>query len=461
MGHGWEPPTVGTAPARKTRKGAAVIARTGAPVVLLVGGGYVGLYAALALERLLEPGEADVVLVNPESFMVYQPLLPEVASGTVEARHAIVPLRRALRRTRILTGRVVGVDHGRRAATVRPGRGPEYEIRYDHAVFGVGSVTRVLPIPGVADRAVGFTSVAEALHLHNHVLAQLETAEAAIDEDSRRCALTFTFVGGGYTGVEALAELEDMARSACAQLPTVTPDELRWVLVEASQRILPTVAQPLADQALQTLRARDIEVRLATTMETCEDGRVRLSDGEEFRSDTIVWVTGMQPHELVTELDLPTSDDGALRVDRTLRVEGTEGAWAAGDNAAVPDGHGGVFPATAQHAQRQGTHLGRNLTAVLRGQPPQPFAYESLGEMITLGHGKGVASLRGHHLAGWLPWLLRRLYYAGQIPTWNRKLRVLADWLASIPFRREVASLGTVEHPGGPFSEATRQSDVA
>lgn len=437
-----------------------MIARTGAPVVLLVGGGYVGLYTALTLERLLEPGEADVVLVNPENFMVYQPLLPEVASGTVEARHAIVALRRALRRTHILTGLVLGVDHERQVATVRPRSGPEYQIHYDHVVFGVGSVTRVLPIPGVADRAVGFTSVAEALHLRNHVLAQLETAEAAVDAESRRCALTFTFCGGGYTGVEALAELEDMARSACAQLPTVTPDELRWVLVEASDRILPTVVRPLADQAVQTLRARDIEVRLATTMETCEGGTVRLSDGEEFRSDTIVWVTGMRPHALVSELGFPTADNGALLVDRALRVEGTERAWAAGDNAAVPDGDGGTYPATAQHAQRQGTHLGRNLTAALRGHQAQPFAYESLGEMITLGHGKGVASIRGHHLVGRLPWLLRRLYYAGQIPTWNLKLRVLADWLASIPFRRDVTSLGTIEHPGGPLVEAARQSEV-
>jgi NADH dehydrogenase len=427
---------------------------TGAPRILIAGGGYVGLYTALELERRLQPGEADLLLVNPENYMVYQPLLPEVASGTIEPRHALVPLRTALRRTHIVTGRLAGLDHDAGAATIeRPGDHP-FDLGYDHVVLGIGSITRVLPVPGLERHSVGFKTITEAIHLRNRVLHRLETAESTTDTQVRRRALTFVFVGGGYTGVEALAELEDMARSACRWFPTISPDEMRWVLVEATDRILPTVSADLGQHALQVLRSRGVEVLLETTLEEVEDGRLTLSDGEVIDSDTLVWVAGVVPNPLVGELGVPTDDTGLVQVDRTLQVDGSPGVWAAGDNAAVPDGQGGFHPPTAQHAQREGRQIGANIARVLRDEEPQPFSYDSPGEMITLGHRKGVADLYGRKLRGLPVWVLRRLYYVGQVPTAKRKLRILLDWLVDLPFPRDVVGLGSVEEPQRPMREA-------
>jgi NADH dehydrogenase len=433
-------------------------ATTGAPRILIAGGGYVGLYAALELERRLDRGEADIVLVNPENYMTYQPLLPEVASGTLEPRHAVVPLRTALRRTHIVTGRLTDLAPSERRATIEPMGGDPYDLDYDHVVIGVGAITRVLPVPGLEEHSVGFQTVTEAIHLRNHVLDRLEAAEANNDGDARRRALTFVFVGGGYTGVEALAELQDMASSACRYFPTISPHEMRWVLVEATDRILPTVSEELATYSLRVLRSRGIEVLLETTLESVEDGVLTLSDEQVLGADTLVWVAGVSPNNLVVELGLPVDDKGLVQVEQTLRVRGVEGAWAAGDNAAVPDGEGGFHPPTAQHAQREGTQIGRNIAAVIRGGEPQPFEYTSPGEMITLGHRKGVATMFGRQLRGTHIWALRRLYYVGQVPTFKRKLRILLDWIVDLPFPRDVVGLGSVERPQEPLQDAAEQS---
>jgi NADH:ubiquinone reductase (H+-translocating) len=435
--------------------------RTGAPRVLIAGGGYVGLYAALELEKRLEPGEADIVLVNPENYMVYQPLLPEVASGTLEPRHAVVPLRTALRRTQIISGRLAGLDHTTRSATIeRPADDP-FELAYDHVVIGIGSMTRVLPVDGLEEHSVGFKTITEAIHLRNHVLNRLEAAEASRDAEVRRRALTFVFVGGGYTGVEALAELEDMAQAACRWFPTISPDEMRWTLIEATDRILPTVSEQLGRYALRVLRSRGIQVLLETTLDEVEDGVLTLSSGEQIAADTLVWVAGVTPHPLVAELGLPFDDKGLLQVDEALRVQETDGAWAGGDNAAVPDGDGGFHPPTAQHAQREGVRIGANIADVLRGRDVTPFRYSSPGEMITLGNRKGVATLFGRQMSGFKIWLMRRLYYVGQVPTFKRKLRILLDWVVDLPFPRDVVGLGSLEDPEKPMRDAAEHSDAA
>jgi NADH:ubiquinone reductase (H+-translocating) len=431
---------------------------TGAPRILIAGGGYVGLYTALELERHLRPGEADLVLVNPQNYMTYQPLLPEVASGTLEPRHAVVPLRSALKRTQVITGSLHDLDHDQRTATIKPNEGDAYELGYTHVVVGIGAMTRVLPIPGLEEHSVGFQTITEAIHLRNHVLGRLELAEATRDGDARRRALTFVFVGGGYTGVEALAELEDMAQSACEFFPTISPHEMRWVLVEATDRILPTVSNELADYSLRVLRSRGIEVLLETTLDEVVDGRITLSDGQELDVGTLVWVAGVSPNNLVADLGLPVDDKGLLQVEQTLQLRGVEGAWAAGDNAAVPDGEGGFHPPTAQHAQREGTQIGKNIAAVLHGGKAEPFTYDSPGEMITLGHHKGVATMFGRQLRGVHIWGMRRLYYVLQVPTFKRKLRILLDWLVDLPFPRDVVGLGEIEKPEEPLQEAAEQS---
>jgi NADH dehydrogenase len=425
--------------------------------VLIVGGGYVGLYAALRLERALNAGEAEVTIVDPEDFMVYRPLLAEVASGTLEPRHAVVPLRAALRHTRVVSGRLTALDKANRTATVKPPEGAPLELGYDELVIGVGSMARLLPVPGLAEQGVGFNSVAEAMYLRDHVLHRLEVASTTSDPRARRRATTFVFVGGGYTGVEALAELQDMAASVVRGYPGLEAGELRWVLVEALDRILTSVPEDLAQRAMDDLRSRGIDIRLGTKVESAENGDLTLSDGTTMSTDTLVWVTGTKPNRIVGELGLPTDDRGRLRVDDRLRVADSPGVWAAGDCAAVPDViNGKTCPPTAQYAVREGRTLGDNLVAALRGEQPKQFRYRNRGEFVTLGRHRAVAELMGLKMSGLVAWLARRAYYASQIPTTNRKVRVILDWLVGMPFGHDVVDLGSRAQPKAAFQDAAR-----
>ncbi|WP_199430499.1 NAD(P)/FAD-dependent oxidoreductase [Qaidamihabitans albus] len=422
--------------------------------ILIAGGGYVGLYTALRLQRRLQRGEAEVTVVNPENFMVYRPLLPEVASGTLEPRHAVVPLRAVLKGTRFVAGRLTGVDAQRSVASVEPYAGPSLDLEYDELVLGLGAMSKLMPVPGLADCGIGFNSLAEAVYLRDHVLRRLEIASATADPELRRRALTFVFVGGGYTGVEALAELQDMAVDVLAGYPEIEATEMRWVLVEAMDRILTTVGEELAERAMRELAGRGIDIRLGTQLESAEGGLLQLSDGSKFEADTLVWVAGTRPQALVGELGLPVDERGRLVVDPTMRVEGTRNIWAAGDCAAVPDQEQGVSPPTAQHAVRQAEQLGDNLVADIRGRQAGPFRYRSRGEFVTLGKNKAVGEAFGRQLDGTLAWAARRAYYATQIPTWNRTIRVLGDWLVGMPYGHDVVDLGSREEPRGAFEEA-------
>ncbi|ASR34604.1 NADH dehydrogenase [Prauserella marina] len=426
--------------------------------IVIAGGGYVGLYTALRLRQRLREGEAEVVVVSPDNFMTYRPLLPEVASGTLEPRHAVVPLRAVLRGTRFVSGKVVSADREGKTVVVRPAAGPVWELDYDELVIGMGAVAKLAPVPGLAENGIGFNSLAEGVHLRDHVLRQLEIASATPDPELRRCALTFVFVGGGYTGVEAIAELQDMATDVLAGYPELEAADMRWILVEALDRILTTVSDDLADLAADELTRRGIDIRTGTRLDSAEEGVLALSDGTKLSASTLVWVAGTRPRSVVAELGLPVDDGGRLVVDAAMRVERAEHVWAAGDCAAVPDPErDGVCPPTAQHAVRQGEQLADNLVAVVRGGRPSPFRYRSKGEFITLGKNKAVAEVFGRKLAGSLAWAARRGYYATQIPTWNRKVRVLGDWLVGMPFGHDVVDFGSREAPRGAFEEAARK----
>ena len=434
------------------------VGRDGRPRILIAGGGYVGMYTALGLERLLDAEEAELYMVAPENFMRYQPLLPEVAAGSVEPRHVVVPLRRVLPRTRVTLGRLSGLDHGRRTATITLGDGGHGTIGYDVLVLGLGSVTKVMPVPGLVDHAVGFQTLAEAIHLRNQVLARLEVAESTTDQRVRRRALTFVFVGGGYAGVEALAELQDLARQACSSYRTIAAHDLRWILIEATDRILPSVDARLATHASQVLRARGIELRLETQTTSVEDGTVVLSDGERIEADTLVWMPGVAPNPVAAKLGLACDDRGRLIADECLRVDGDDAVWTAGDCAAIPDGHGGLHPPTAQHAEREAHHLARNIAAVLHGQPPTPFRYRTRGEFVTLGDRKAVARIYKAQLHGWPAWLARRAYYVARMPTAERRIRLVLDWAAGLPFKRDVSQLGSEQQPDRPLAEAAQEA---
>ncbi|MBX6372587.1 MAG: FAD-dependent oxidoreductase, partial [Acidothermus sp.] len=271
---------------------------SGGPRIAIVGGGYVGSNVALGLERRLRRDEADIVLIDPHSYLTYQPFLPEAAAGNLEPRHVVVPLRRVLRRTTVLNGRVTEVHHGDRRLTFRSNSGETMSLGYDILVMAAGSVVRTLPIPGLAEVGIGFKTVGEAIFLRNHVLARLDIAATTPDARRRQRALTFVFVGGGYAGVEALAELEDMARDACRSYRTISPEDMRWVLVEATGRILPEVSPAMGEYTVRQLRGRGIDVRLETRLVSAVGGHIVLSDGTEFDADTLVWTAGVKAHPL-------------------------------------------------------------------------------------------------------------------------------------------------------------------
>lgn len=429
--------------------------------ILVVGAGHVGLYAALRLSRRLSPRQAEITVVNPQPHMTYQPFLPEASAGNISPRHTVVPLRRTLRRCRIVTGLVTRIEHARRTATVQPVAGPPREIQYDHVVVAPGSVSRTLPIPGLREEAVGFKTLGEAIFLRNRVLERLDIAAATPDPRVRQRALTFVVVGGGYAGIEALAELADMARSALRYYPELEPNDMRWVLVEATRRILPEVGPEMGAYAATQLVERGLDIRLETRLLSCVDGKVELSDGEAFEADTIVWTAGVRPHPLVAATDLPTDDRGRITCLPTLEVaDGDQpvgGAWSAGDCAAVPDltAPGQLCSPSAQHAVRQAERLADNIVNAIKGRAPVPYRHKHAGSVAGLGLYQGVAHVYGVKLRGWPAWFLHRTYHMSRIPTLNRKIRVVVDWTLALFLRREVVSLDELHHPRDPFVDAT------
>jgi NADH dehydrogenase FAD-containing subunit len=427
------------------------------PVVLIVGGGYVGLYTALRLQRKLSHGRAEIVVVDPQPHMTYQPFLPEAAAGSVEPRHVVVPLRRTLPRCRVITGAVTGLRHAEKRARVAPVEGEAFELTYDVLVMAAGSVARTLPIPGLAEHGIGFKTVGEAIYLRNHVLARLDAASSTDDPAVRRRALTFTFVGGGYAGIEAFAELEDMANYAIRHYyPRLSPADMRWVLVEATGRILPEVDLDMAAWTVHQLTDRGMDVRLNTRLESVsDDGTVRLSDGEEFASDTLVWTAGTKPNPMLSATDLPVDGRGRVECEATLQIKGMPDAWAAGDLAAVPDvtkdEPGATTAPNAQHAVRQARRLADNIVAVLDGGQPVEYRHKYAGSVASLGLYKGVAQVYGVKLKGWPAWSMHRVYHVSRVPTFNRKARVIGDWTMAALFRREVINLGQLQDPRREF----------
>ena len=465
---------------RPTRPSVSVASsggRSRPPRVVIAGGGYVGFCTARALRSRLGTDQVEIAIIDPRPYMTYQPFLPEVAAGSIQPRHVIASHRRSLAGCTILTGSVAGIDHASRTVTIAPPvpgstheEGAPYQIGYDHLVLALGAEARTLPIPGLAEQALGFKQVEEALALRNRVLSRIEDAASTWDAERRRRLLTFVFVGGGFAGVEAIAELEDMARALVATVDSVEQADVRFILVEGSRRILPELTEELSGYGLEQLRERGIDVRLNTFLNSCVDGHVVLSDGTEFDADTIVWTAGVKAAPVLqTASDLPIDARGRVTALPTLQVarDGApvEGAWAAGDCAAVPDltseDPEATCAPTAQHAVRQAKLLADNLVAVLaagdeNGVPLKSYAHTNLGTVASLGIGKGVARIMGRDLRGFTAWTAHRGYHVYAMPTLNRKVRIMMDWLAAVVFRRDLASFGSVAAPGAAFAQAAR-----
>ncbi|MBC6450325.1 NAD(P)/FAD-dependent oxidoreductase [Actinokineospora xionganensis] len=430
--------------------------------ILILGGGYVGLYTALGLQRRLRSGEASVTVIDPQPHMTYQPFLPEAAAGAIEPRHVVVPLRRALKRCHVITARATKIEHARKAVTIEAADGHIEELGYDVLVVALGSVARLLPIPGLVEHGISFKTIGEAIYLRNHVMTKLDEADSTLDPELRKRLLTFTFVGGGFAGIEALGELEDMARFATQYYRNIEPDDLRFVLVEASGRVLPEVRESLGVYTVMQLEKRGIEVYLSTLAKSFEGGRVVLSDGTEFESDTIVWTAGVKSNPVLASSDLPLTKQGRLRATAAMRVEGLADAWTAGDNAAIPDlsrtqeDPTAICPPNAQHAVRQARLLAKNIIKALRGGEPKEYFHKNIGSVASLGLHKGVGDVFNIKAKGFVAWAMHRLYHVKAMPTFNRKVRITLDWLTGGLFRREVISMGQINDPKAEFARVSR-----
>jgi NADH dehydrogenase len=416
--------------------------------VVIAGGGFGGFYTARTLSKVLEPHSARVQLVTSDNFMLYTPLLPGAAAGTLEPRHVVVPLREELDRSiHLRVAHITGASPERNVIHVRALDGQEEDLAYDQLVVSVGSVSRTLPVPGLAQHGKGFKSLPEAIALRNHVIRTLEVAETLEDGDARREWLTYVFVGAGYAGLEGLAELQDFAGDVIDLYPRCRVTGMRWILVEATERVMPEIGPKLAEFAVRELRGRGIEIRTKTTLEELTADRARLSDGEVVPTRTLVWTAGVKPHPVVARFGLPLDERGRIVTDTSALVRGFDNVWAIGDCAAVPDParKGQPSPPTAQHAIRQGRVVGRNVAAALGGTGRRRrFTYKTKGVFVDMGRRKAVATTGPITWRGTPAWILARSYHLAMMPGAGRRARLLVDWNIGLLFGRDTAELGSL-----------------
>jgi NADH dehydrogenase len=414
--------------------------------VVIAGGGFGGYNAARAVMRAMPPHSVGVTLVTDTNFLLYTPLLPGAGGGSLEPRHVVVPLRDELPDgVDLRLGHVLGAEPARNVMHVRTLEGHTAEFAYDHLVVSVGSVSRMLPVPGLAEHAHGFKSLPDAIGLRDRVVRNFEAAETIDDLERRREYLTYVFVGAGYAGLEGLAEMQDFAADLIDKYPRCRISGMRWILVEATGRVMPEISEDLAEFAMAELRARGIEFRLNTTLESLTASTATLAGGEVVPTRTVVWTAGVKPHPVVARLGLPLSDRGRIVTDAYLQVEGHANVWAIGDAASVPDpakDFGAPSPPTAQHAIRQGKVAGRNIAAAMGAGRRRRFTYKTLGVFVDMGRGKAVAETLGVRWRGRPAWLLARTYHLAMMPGWGRRARLLTDWNVGLLFGRDTSELG-------------------
>ncbi|OUM40922.1 NAD(P)/FAD-dependent oxidoreductase [Arthrobacter sedimenti] len=440
------------------------------PRILVVGGGYVGLYVAHRLQKKVKDHGGIVTLVDPLPYMTYQPFLPEVAAGSIEARHAIVSHRKHLRKTELISGKVTSINHAGRTATIEPtGGGESFELGYSDVVVAAGSITRTFPIEGLKDQGIGLKTIEEAVALRNKMLERIETASVMPEGPERDRALTFVVVGGGFAGIETITEMEDAARDAVKANARLSRSDLRFVLVEAMGRIMPEVTAEQAEWVVEHLRSREIEVLLNTSLSSAVDGTLKLinmpdkTPADEFETDTLIWTAGVQANPVVRSTDFPVDERGRLRANAELRITGDDGplqnAWTAGDVAAVPDltggGVGGFCVPNAQHAVRQAKLLAANILAASYGVGEvKEYRHTNLGAVAGFGQFKGVANIMGFGMKGFPAWLAHRGYHGFAMPMYERKARVIVNWSMSFLFGRDLAPLSDLQNPQRQFREA-------
>lgn len=414
--------------------------------VLILGGGFGGVYACRRLGPAVKGRTAEVTLVSRDNYFVMTPLLFEAASGVIDFRHAVNPIRPLLCCTDFVNATVERIDFARREVYAESRAGDIYTLPYDHLVLALGGVTNTTRTPG-SEHALTFKTVHDAVQVRNRVIEAFERADAEADPVRRRAQLTFVVVGGGLVGTELVGELTEFTGHLLRSYPRLVRDELRLVQLQGGTRLLPEMADGLAAYTESTFRRRGVEVRTGVgAAEITPDG-VRLTDGEEIAAATVVLAAGLAPNPVVAALDLPKDRAGRIVTDTCMRVPGHDGVWAVGDCAAIPDPAGNPYPTLAQHALREGKHLADNLAAVLNGKEPTPFVYKTRGTMAALGHRRGIANLMGLKVWGFAAWWVWRTYYLLQMPRWERRLRIMADWTVGLLFRPDAAKIDLSPEP--------------
>lgn len=427
----------------------------GAPRILIVGGGYAGFYTAFKLEKLLGKGEAEVTLIDPLPYLTYQPFLPEVVGGSIEARHVVTSHRRHLQKTKLVSGKVTNIDHKKKVATVEVAGLKPYKLEYDHVVVTAGAVSRTFPIPGVADNCIGMKTIEEAVEVRNRIIENMDKAAQLPAGPARDRLLTFVVVGGGFAGIETFAEMRSLVSYLLRFYPELSFEDTHFHLIEAMGRIMPEVSLETSQWVLANLDQRGAKVHLNTQLQSAVGGKIELSTGETFESDVIVWTAGVMAHPFVRNTDLPLDERGRITAKASLQiVDGekvVEGAWTAGDVSAVPDlsggGVGGFCVPNAQHAVRQAKLLAKNLVAAIRGEGIRDYIHYNKGAVAGLGVGVGVFQYKKLAVKGFLAWCMHRGYHGLAMPMWERKIRVFAGWVWNFVLRRDIVGISATREP--------------
>lgn len=412
--------------------------------ILILGGGFAGVYTARALEKLVRPGEANITLVNRENYWVYQPMLSEVISGSIGVANVVSPIRRLCPRTNLVTREIEDIDLVNKVVTASPGFRPrQLKLKYDYLVIALGNVTNFYGMPGMFENAFPFKTLADAMLLRNHVIRTLEEADVEEDPELRRKLLTFVVGGGGFSGVEVIAELNDFVRAVKRNYLRLRPEPHRCVLVHSRNRILQEMAEPLALFAQKTLRKRGVEIVLEDRLVAATSEKAILKSGAEIACKTIVCTVPSTFPPVIDMLKCP-KEKGKLIVNSALELKDHEGVvWALGDCASVKNVAGSEAPPTAQHAIREATTAAINIAAAIRqggrGGERAQFAFQGLGTLGSLGHGAAVAQILGVKLSGFVAWLLWRCIYLMKMPGLNRKARIASDWMLHLLFPPDLA----------------------
>lgn len=432
------------------------MSRSPAVRVVILGGGFGGVYAALRLQSLVRRRrDVEVTLVNRENFFLFTPMLPQVATSGLDTRHIVATIRRICPRIRFYEADVNAVDFAKKTVTIMHSGDRPRMLPYDQLLLALGSVTNFFGIPGLAEHSLTMKSLSDAIRLRNHALDMLERAELEPDAGRRRDLLTFVVAGAGFAGIETAAELDIFMRRAARSYRSFAPADIRTVIVDAQDRILPELSPRLAEFTLQTLQARGVEFHLNAKVAGADGSGVALHTGERIATNTLVWTGGVAAHPFVATMPGATPR-GRLPTDPTLAVRGCDGVWAVGDCAEVLDADGKPYPPTAQHALREGKYAGDNILAAIDGRPLRPFAFTAIGQMANLGRHRGVAMVGGLKISGFPAWWLWRTYYLSRLPTLDKKIRVAIDWTLDLFFARDTVRLTLPEQkaPAAPALSA-------